>query len=75
MAASRRPQTLAKLIGGTGKVFVINVKPGISTTDARAKGFEEGAKAAGLTYLGQQFNNDDAGQGGRRSQGRAGQEP
>ena len=52
-------QTLAKLIGGKGKVFVNNVQPGISTTDARAKGFEEGAKAAGLTYLGQQFNNDD----------------
>ena len=28
-------QTLAKLIGGKGKVFVVNVKPGISTTDAR----------------------------------------
>jgi ribose transport system substrate-binding protein len=52
-------QTLAKLIGGKGKVFVNNVQPGISTTDARAKGFQEGAKAAGLTYLGQQFNNDD----------------
>src|SRR5919112_1496640 len=31
-------QTLAKLIGGKGKVFVVNVKPGISTTDARGKG-------------------------------------
>ncbi len=51
--------TLAKLIGGSGKVFVNNVKPGISTTDLRAKGFEEGAKAAGLDYLGQQFNQDD----------------
>src|SRR3954464_10331078 len=52
-------QTLAKLIGGKGKVFVNNVKPGISTTDLRAKGFEEGAKEAGLTYLGQQYNGDD----------------
>jgi ribose transport system substrate-binding protein len=51
--------TLAKLIGGKGKVFVNNVKPGISTTDARGKGFEEGAKAAGLTYIGQEYNNDD----------------
>ena len=41
-------ETLAKLIGGKGKVFVVNVKPGISTTDAREKGFEAGAKAAGL---------------------------
>jgi ribose transport system substrate-binding protein len=52
-------ETLTDLIGGSGKVFVNNVKPGISTTDARAKGFEEGAKAAGLDYVGQQFNQDD----------------
>jgi ribose transport system substrate-binding protein len=50
---------LAKLIGGKGKVMVVNVKPGISTTDARAKGFEEEAKKLGLTYIGQQFDNDD----------------
>ena len=51
--------TLADLIGGSGKVFVVNVKPGISTTDLRAKGFQEGAKAAGLTYVGQQYDDDD----------------
>jgi ribose transport system substrate-binding protein len=51
--------TLSKLIGGKGKVFVVNVKPGISTTDARGKGFEDGAKAAGLTYVGQQYDDDD----------------
>jgi ribose transport system substrate-binding protein len=37
-------KALAEQIGGSGKVFVNNVKPGISTTDARAKGFEEEAK-------------------------------
>ena len=51
-------ETLAKLIGGTGKVFVINVKPGISTTDAREKGFVAGAKAAGLNYVGREYSND-----------------
>jgi ribose transport system substrate-binding protein len=51
--------TLAKLIGGSGKVFVVNVKPGISTTDLRAKGFEEGAKEANLDYIGQQYSQDD----------------
>jgi ribose transport system substrate-binding protein len=51
--------TLSKLIGGSGKVFVVNVKPGISTTDLRAKGFEAGAKAAGLDYIGQQYSQDD----------------
>jgi ribose transport system substrate-binding protein len=52
-------KTLTKLIGGSGKVFVVNVKPGISTTDLRAKGFEAGAKQAGLDYIGQQFSQDD----------------
>jgi ribose transport system substrate-binding protein len=52
-------QELAKLMGGKGKVLVVNVKPGISTTDARGKGFETGAKAAGLTSLGQQYDDDD----------------
>ena len=52
-------QELTKLIGGKGKVMVVNVKPGISTTDARGKGFETGAKAAGLEYLGQQYDDDD----------------
>jgi ribose transport system substrate-binding protein len=52
-------KTLGELIGGKGKVFVVNVKPGISTTDARGKGFEEGAKAGGLTYVGQEYDDDD----------------
>jgi ribose transport system substrate-binding protein len=51
--------TLAKLIGGKGKVFVNNVKPGISTTDLRAKGFEDEAKKLGLTFVGVQYNDDD----------------
>jgi len=55
-------KTLAELIGGKGKVFVVNVKPGISTTDARGKGFEEGAKSAGLTYVGQDYSNDEPAQ-------------
>jgi ribose transport system substrate-binding protein len=52
-------ETLTKLIGGEGKVFVVNVKPGISTTDLRAKGFEEGAKKAGLDYIGQEYSQDE----------------
>jgi ribose transport system substrate-binding protein len=52
---------LAKQIGETGKVYVSNVKPGISTTDQR----EEGFKAAmqnfpGITVLDTQFNDNDA---------------
>ena len=52
-------KALAELIGGSGKVFVVNVKPGISTTDARAKGFEEEAKELGLEYLGQDYSQDE----------------
>jgi ribose transport system substrate-binding protein len=52
-------EALSKLIGGKGKVFVVNVKPGISTTDARGKGFADGAKELGLTYVGQQYDDDD----------------
>jgi ribose transport system substrate-binding protein len=53
-------KTLLQLTGGSGKYLVVNVKPGISTTDARGKGFEEGLKGKpGVQYLGQQYNNDD----------------
>jgi ribose transport system substrate-binding protein len=53
-------KTLLQLTGGKGKYLVINVKPGISTTDQRGKGFEEGLQGkAGVEYLGQQYNNDD----------------
>jgi ribose transport system substrate-binding protein len=52
--------TLLELTGGKGKFLTVNVKPGISTTDARGKGFEEGlAGKSGVEYLGQQYNNDD----------------
>ena len=52
-------RTLAELTGGKGSVLVINVKPGISTTDARAKGFEEEIKKTpGLKYIGQEYSND-----------------
>jgi ribose transport system substrate-binding protein len=52
-------RSLAELTGGKGSVLVINVKPGISTTDARAKGFEEEIKKTpGLKYIGQEYSND-----------------
>jgi ribose transport system substrate-binding protein len=51
-------RALAQQIGGKGKVFVVNVKPGISTTDLRAKGFQEEAKKLGLNYIGQDFSQD-----------------
>jgi ribose transport system substrate-binding protein len=53
-------ETLLDLIGGKGKVMVVNVKPGISTTDQRGQGFEEAVKGkAGVEYLGQEYDDDD----------------
>jgi len=51
---------LAEAIGGAGKVYIQNVKPGISTTDQR----EEGCKNAlenypDVTLVGVDYNDDD----------------
>ncbi len=43
-----------------GKVMVMNVDPGISTTDARAKGFEDAVKAdSKFEYVGVQYSHND----------------
>jgi ribose transport system substrate-binding protein len=53
-------EELSKLIGGKGKVLVVNVKPGISTTDQRQQGFEEAVKKeSGIEYLGAEFSQDE----------------
>lgn len=51
-------KALADAIGGSGAVFVNNTKPGISTTDQRAQGFQEEAKTLGLEYTGMEYNQD-----------------
>ena len=54
-------RALAKAIGDKGKVYVSNVKPGVSTTDQREEGFKEEMKAhSGIQVLQTQFNDDDA---------------
>lgn len=51
---------LAELIGEEGEVLVINVKPGISTTDQRQAGFEEQiATYPDITYIGVEFSNNE----------------
>jgi ABC-type sugar transport system substrate-binding protein len=54
--------TLATQIGGKGTVAVINVNPGISTTDARIAGFtaEMKAKYPNITVLATQYDNDSS---------------
>jgi len=54
-------RALAKAIGDKGKVYVANVKPGVSTTDQREEGFKEEMKLhSGVAVLDTQFNDDDA---------------
>ncbi|MFZ1429888.1 MAG: ABC transporter substrate-binding protein [Geminicoccaceae bacterium] len=52
---------LAKQIDAKGKVYVSNVKPGISTTDQREEGFKAAmAQFPDVTVLETQFNDNDA---------------
>jgi len=54
-------RALAKAIGDKGKVYVSNVKPGVSTTDQREEGFKDEMKLhSGIAVLDTQFNDDDA---------------
>jgi ribose transport system substrate-binding protein len=51
---------IKKLRPEGGKVMVMNVDPGISTTDARAKGFEEAVKGdSKFQYVGVQYSHND----------------
>jgi len=55
-------RALGEAIGGEGKVYVSNVKPGISTTDQREEGFklEMKEKYPNIEVLETQFNQNDA---------------
>jgi len=54
-------RALAKAVGEKGKVYVSNVKPGVSTTDQREQGFkDEMKKYPNITVLDTQYNDDDA---------------
>jgi ribose transport system substrate-binding protein len=64
-------RALAKAIGDSGKVYVSNVKPGISTTDQREEGFKTELKAnhPNITVLETQFNDNDANKAASQLQG------
>lgn len=64
-------RALANAIGGAGKVYVSNVKPGISTTDQREEGFkkEMAENFPGVEVLETQFNEDDANKAASQLQG------
>jgi ribose transport system substrate-binding protein len=53
-------QALADAVGDKGKIYIQNVKPGISSTDAREKGCKEVLSGiSGITLAGVDYNNDD----------------
>lgn len=54
-------ETINKLAAGkSGSVLVLNTKAGTSTTDARAKGFEDEIKKySNLKYIGQQYTDNE----------------
>lgn len=50
---------LAALVDEDGQVFVMNVQPGVTTTDAREEGFRRGlSDFPDMEYLGQQFGQN-----------------
>ena len=53
---------MGEAMGGTGKVYVSNVRPGISTTDQREEGFkaEMAESYPGIEVLDTQYNENDA---------------
>jgi ribose transport system substrate-binding protein len=53
-------KALAELMGDRGSAIVISVKPGVSTTDARIKGFSEEMRAnhPGISLLPVLYDND-----------------
>jgi ribose transport system substrate-binding protein len=53
-------EAIKKLAPKGGKVLVVSVDPGISTTDARVKGFEDATKAdPSFQYLGVQYSHNE----------------
>jgi len=52
-------EEIYKLTGGKGAVLLLNFQPGVSTTEARGRGFTEKAKELGLRVLDEQFSGTD----------------
>ena len=66
----------AKAIGEKGKVYVSNVKPGVSTTDQREEGFKDEMKNyKDIQVLDTQFNDDDANKAAAQFQAVLGRTP
>jgi ribose transport system substrate-binding protein len=55
-------EAIIESIGGSGKMYIQNVRPGISTTDQREQGCREAIEATGgaVTLVGVDYNEDNA---------------
>jgi len=54
-------KAIQQLVPNGGQVLVVNVKPGVSTTDQRQQGFADAVKAdPKFKYVGTQFDQDSA---------------
>ena len=55
-------EAIIDAIGGTGKIYIQNVKPGVSTTDQREQGCREAIEATNgaVTLVGVDYNDDSA---------------
>src|SRR5438128_8928084 len=63
-------QALLTAAGGTGKFYIQNVKPGISTTDQREQGCRQAIEATGGagTLVGVDYNDDSAANSAQQTQ-------
>lgn len=66
-AGAEAAKGLATQTGDKGKVLVISTDPGVSTVDARIKGFEDEIKAnhPNVQYLGVQYSHNDVAEASR----------
>jgi ribose transport system substrate-binding protein len=64
-------QALIKASGGAGKLYIQNVKPGISTTDQREQGCRDAFTSAGdkVTLVGVDYNDDSAANAAQQTTG------
>ena len=56
-------EALIKAIGGKGRIYVQNLKPGLSTTDQREQGCREAIRQTNgaVTLVGVDYNDDNSG--------------
>lgn len=61
LAGRDAAKEVVRQTGGKGSVVTVNTQPGVSTVDARVKGFQDGLRGStGITDLGQKYSGDDA---------------